>query len=102
MENFNECVDVLRKYSVKGDFSDYPESIIDFDGIVYKGKLVGNDECFDVNRFYHYLIDFENKKIYKMYFELTDEEGNDIELDTINYDKPYEVEECDEYEFGWF
>ena len=37
-----------------------------------------------------------------MYFELTDEEGNDIELDTINYDKPYEVEECDEYEFGLF
>lgn len=59
------------------------------DSMELKGvKIVGNDECFDGDEFYHYIL--AGDKLYKAYFELAeDEDGNELELDMVDYSHAY-------------
>lgn len=54
--------------------------------------LFGDADCFDVDEFYQYAIT-TNGKVYRCYYHFIDCEGNSIELDSIDYSKPYRVEE---------
>ena len=96
MSKFEEIVkEYFGRYSDNDDFSDFPITEIVFDEITYSGRLVGNDECFDINGFYQYFIDFKNEKIYRMYYDTVDEDGEEIEsLDDIDYYNPIDVEDC--------
>lgn len=60
-------------------------------------RVVGNDECFECNEFYQFVLDGEH--LYKAYFELArDENGNELELDAIDYTHAYKIEDvADEY-----
>lgn len=64
------------------------------DGVSYDGFMFGTDEMYDGDDFYQLFVS-SDRKIYVMYFEITDEDGNEIPLDCIDYDAPYKVEECD-------
>lgn len=54
--------------------------------------IVGNDSCWDVNEFYHYVLDGD--KLYKAYFNTEDEEGEPLEIDCIDYNHAYKIEDC--------
>jgi hypothetical protein len=54
-----------------------------------KGLLIGNNECYDGNDFYHYFL--TETALYKCYYDTIDEEGNEIELDCIDYDAPAQM-----------
>lgn len=53
--------------------------------------VFGDDECFDMFEFYQYV--FCDGKLYKAYFDIEDEEGNQIELDCLDYSKAYRIED---------
>lgn len=54
--------------------------------------VVGNDECFDGNDFYQYVLDGE--KLYKAYYDIEDEEGNIFDrMDLVDYEHAYKVED---------
>lgn len=66
-------------------------------GKSYTGWMYGNDECFEYNNdindseFYQLFVTVDGE-VRKMYYEIpVDEDGEHLELDTINYDKPYRV-----------
>ena len=50
---------------------------------IVSGELVGDDECFDIDEFYQYLITVDG--VYKCYFKDKDENGESISLDDVNY-----------------
>lgn len=52
----------------------------------FSGILFGNDECFDGDEFYQWLID-ENRNLYKVYYDIT--EG--VALDDVNYHNPKSI-----------
>lgn len=55
-------------------------------------KIVGDDECFDGNEFYQYVLCGD--KLYKAYFELAkDDDGEDLDLDMIDYGHAYRIED---------
>lgn len=55
-------------------------------------KVVGNDECFDGDEFYQYVLAAD--KIYKAYFEIpTDDDNNELELDNVDYTHAYKIED---------
>lgn len=54
-------------------------------------KVIGDDECFDGDEFYQYVLDGD--KLYKAYFDITDEDGEDIELDAVDYNHAYKIED---------
>ena len=56
-------------------------------------ELYGNDECFDENGFYQ-LADIDGTT-YKIYYSTTDEGGNDIPLDCIDYSNALNIETND-------
>ena len=58
----------------------------------YNVYLGGNDEMFEVNEFYQMGVT-KDGKIYRFYFSTTDENGEDIPLDCIDYTKAYRAEE---------
>lgn len=78
-------------------YDDGEPSPIYCDGKSYTGWMYGNDECFkynsDINdsEFYQLFVTVDGE-VRKMYYEIpVDEDGEHLELDTINYDKPYRV-----------
>lgn len=52
----------------------------------FTGILFGNDECFDGDSFYQWLID-ENRNLYKVYYNIP--EGT--ALDCLNYNEPNSI-----------
>ena len=54
--------------------------------------IFGDDECFETNEFYQYGVSLTGR-IYRCYYHITDGEGNSIKLDSIDYGKPYRIEE---------
>lgn len=55
------------------------------------GYMYGNDECFDGEGFYQYLLTAD-AKLYKAYYDIPDDES---ELDSLDYDHPCDVVEQD-------
>lgn len=101
-KKFEETIkEYFSCYSGKEDFGDFPITEIVFDGVTYSGRLVGNDECFDIDGFYQYFINFKNEKIYRMYYDTTNEDGEEFEsMDEIDYYSPISVEDCtDEFKY---
>lgn len=65
------------------------ECSVYFEGKEIKGTMYGNDECFDVNNFYQYLLTQDNKLLY-CFYNIPD----GVELDEINYDYPINIEDA--------
>ena len=57
------------------------------------GEVIGDNECFDVNEFYQYVI--ADGVVYKCYFDDKDEDGNEIDIDCIDCDVAYRYEITD-------
>lgn len=80
-----------------GSLTRFPEQELEVDGVKMTGvRVVGNDDCFDGNEFYQYVLGDET--IYKAYFDMTNPEtGEDYEeLDQIDYTKAYRIENITE------
>ena len=60
--------------------------VVNFEGTSFTGSLIGNDECFDTEGFYHFLV--TNDTLYKCYYNY-----KELELDEIDYTNPMAVEE---------
>ena len=82
MTNF----DLIKAWLSEDSYGDGVE--IEIDG--KPGIMFGDDECWDVNRFYQYFLSNDGK-LYKAYYE-TD---NETPLDCIDYNAPYDVVEQD-------
>lgn len=55
-------------------------------------KVAGNDECFDGDEFYQYVL--ADDKLYKAYFEIpTDDDGEELGLDDVDYTHAYKIED---------
>ena len=90
---------------MKSSFSDNFDSIDDFpirsivyDGKTYIGRLVSNDECWELlgdgrNYLYGYMADEKNSLIIKMYFDIPEDRELD---DDDNYKEAVSCEEIDE------
>lgn len=90
---------------MKSSFSDNFDSIDDFqirsivyDGKTYIGRLVSNDECWELlgdgrNYLYGYMVDEKNSLIIKMYFDIPEDRELD---DDDNYKEAVSCEEIDE------
>lgn len=83
-----------------GDLGRFPNQNLQVDGMTLEGvNVVGNDECFNADEFYHYVL--SGDKLYKAYFEMaTDDDGEELELDCIDYSKPYRIEDVTEEILG--
>jgi hypothetical protein len=66
------------------------------DNEAYDVYMGGNDEMFDGNEFYQMGVT-KDGKVYRFYFDTVDENGNDIELDCIDYTKAYRAEDVTKY-----
>lgn len=54
--------------------------------------VVGNDECFDCDEFYQYVLD--NNTLYRAYFDVHDEDGNIFDrMDLVDYEHAYRIED---------
>ena len=79
-----------RMDTISAEELDLYRTNVECDGKVYDVYLAGNDEMFDVNEFYQIGIDPINDKTYKFYFEV-----GENDLDDIDYTKAYRMEEID-------
>jgi hypothetical protein len=79
-----------RMDTIAAEELDLYRTNVECDGMVYDVYLAGNDEMFDVNEFYQIGIDPINDKIYKFFFEV-----GENDLDDIDYTKAYRMEEID-------
>lgn len=60
------------------------------DAMILKNVIiVGDNECFDNNDFYQYVLD--NDKLYIAYFDTRDEDGNILDLDCLDYEHAYMI-----------
>lgn len=66
------------------------------DGETYSVYLTGNDEMWELNEFYQIGHDVKTGKEYRFYYSTTDEDGNPIELDDIDYENAYRMEPVEE------
>lgn len=59
--------------------------------------VVGDSDCFSGNEFYQFATDGD--RLYKAYYEIPeDEDGNLLELDSVDYTHAYRIEDVtDEY-----
>lgn len=58
----------------------------------YNGIMFGNDENFDIDEFYQFLL--VGDKLYKCYYDTKDENGDWIDdLGSIDYKHPYNVKD---------
>lgn len=94
--NFEEM-----KSSISDNFDsidDFPIRSIVYDGKTYIGRLVSNDECWELlgdgrNYLYGYMVDEKNSQIIKMYFDIPEDRELD---DDDNYKEAVSCEEIDE------
>lgn len=54
-------------------------------------KVVGNNECFELDEYYHYVL--SGDKLYKAYFACENENGEMMELDRVDYNHAYRIED---------
>lgn len=72
----------------------FPTYDIVVDGMEYKNATIfGNDECFDVDEFYQYML--VGNSLYMAYYDYDDE----CELWEIDYEKPYKVVQITDLDF---
>lgn len=69
------------------------ETEVNFEGEKIKGIMFGNDSCFEGDNFYQWLLTKE--KLLYCFYNIEDENGNQIELDNIDYSKPVNIVEYD-------
>lgn len=69
------------------------------DGETYSVYLTGTDEMWELNEFYQIGHDIKTGKAYRFYYSTTDENGNPIELDDIDYKNAYRMEPAEEEEY---
>lgn len=83
-----------------GDLSKFPNQDLTVDECAFANdgmelkdvKVVGDDECFDGDEFYQYVL--SDDKLYKAYFEIpTDDDGEELGLDDVDYTRSYKVED---------
>lgn len=94
--NFEEM-----KSSISDNFDsidDFPIRSIVYDGKTYIGRLVSNDECWELlgdgrNYLYGYMVDEKNSQIIKMYFDIPEDRELD---DDDNYKEAVSCEEIEE------
>ena len=80
----------IRKNVMNDADLDSFRTSVQCDGKIYIVYLAGNDEMFTPDgEFYQIGIDPVNDRIYKLFFELTDD------FDDIDYTKAYRMEEID-------
>lgn len=83
-ENYGELRKFpLQKLTVESENGD----IENYDKI----RIVGNEDCWDVNEFYQYMV--ADDKIYKVYYNVQP----DQELDAIDYTKAYKIVDITEF-----
>lgn len=82
LNNYRRCYELCTAYN--------RFDTIDYNGVTYNGVMFGNDECFDGNDFYQY-FHTANGQLLKMFFDICDADGNDIDLDCVDYSKPKAV-----------
>lgn len=66
------------------------------DGETYSVYLTGTDEMIEMGEFFQIGIDTKTGKEYRFYYSTTDEDGNDIDLDCIDYENAYRMEPVEE------
>lgn len=82
----------LQKKALEVFYGEGREIEVNFEGKKIKGVMFGNDECFECDDFYQYLL---TKEKLLLCFYNTEENGNQIELDHIDYTNPVKVLEGD-------
>lgn len=69
---------------------------INVDGETYSVYLAGTDEMIEMGEFFQIGIDARTGKEYRFYYSTTDEDGNPIELDDIDYENACRMEPVEE------
>lgn len=84
--------------SMYGDISGIPEwdlhvknRLFNYEMVLKNAKMVGNNECFNADEFYQYVLCED--RLYKAYFEMEDEDGNPLDFQDIDYDNAYRIED---------
>ena len=72
------------------------ETTITYNGKTYTGYMYGNDECFDGDEFYQFLL--TDDALIMLYYDIP-EGCYDLGSDAIDYDAPYDVMVVDEQLF---
>ncbi len=81
---------VLKKW-MESRYGESLETTVNYNGEQIIGIMYGNDECFDVNEFYQYLLTADGN-LYKAYFDIpVDTE----DLSNLDYENPYSMKEED-------
>lgn len=92
-EELMNRVNTIAKSSIATSEKDL-ESLkinVNVDGKTYSVYLTGTDEMFDGDEFYQVGIDDAGNE-YKFFYGTNDQNGNDIELDCIDYSSAYRME----------
>lgn len=88
---YNELVSKLEQRF--GDLSKYQDECVHEIGQRYiDGKVISDNECFEGEKLYAYIL--SGDKLYKAYYDVDDEQLED--LDGIDYSEPAEIEEVEE------
>ena len=66
------------------------EATINYEGKQIVGTMYGNDECFDTNDFYQFLL--TDNTLYKAYYEIPD--GCE-DLGSLDYNNPIDLRDID-------
>ena len=83
------CVVINMYKFLQGKYGNGVDTTITIDGEKIRGVMFGNDECFDTDRFYQYLLD-ERGNLYECFYK------TDLPLDEIDYTHPFAIEDVTE------